>query len=627
MAINDGGAAPTKTTHLVPLGFGDARYKRATRLVQIDSFAGSDPTGATDSTAAFQLALAALPTVAVWASASIPGAPGGGGTVSGTTANFKVGTIELGVGTYRIGTSGDIGNLGPFVSVRGQGHHSTTLDYRGTGSCLRAYNTVRPSSDTFFALNGMGGHFDRMTIAGENSTGVGAVGLHLGDAEGYTLGPDLFVRNFSVTNGAAPTSPTVGTTTTTGGTLTAQAYSWRITALYGASAATESAPTAIVSKTLTGTTNQQALSWTAAAGATGYRIYRSSTSDGVVVAGIVGAVTTYTDTGTSASGNIYSWPNGIAGGTGILFDNSYAWTENVRGWATVMNCTNAVVFNGSNGTVVQNGYTGGDNSFMYNDLTFKLYGYATQNGVVFANGATYQGGRLIITANMQNNYATTTNALMRFGLPGLTGHLGGATWANITNSTLEIRAETNGGGTYNPQTINFFNGANVIGNCTGILSFNGNWLATNYTLAATYANSSFQFLGVIQGDVNLAGANGNNSSQAFYYGLTTLFSNGGLPMNTGDIATVLTLSASMTVAFQNNRGGAQRKTVFIKQNATTAYTVTWPKNSTPTLASPTILWAGGTAPTMTATLGRTDMYEFTTADGLTWFGKATQNMY
>jgi hypothetical protein len=53
----------------------------------------------------------------------------------------------------------------------------------------------------------------------------------------------------------------------------------------------------------------------------------------------------------------------------------------------------------------------------------------------------------------------------------------------------------------------------------------------------------------------------------------------------------------------------------IKQNDTTAYTVGW---------SEITIWPGGTAPTMTPTLGKTDIFTFV-YDGSFFYGNYSQN--
>jgi hypothetical protein len=78
---------------------------------------------------------------------------------------------------------------------------------------------------------------------------------------------------------STPTAPTA-TPSTTGGTLTAGTYLYAITAtnVYGE---TTRSPT--TSATTTGSTSSVSLTWTAVAGATGYKVYRGTTVNNLVI--------------------------------------------------------------------------------------------------------------------------------------------------------------------------------------------------------------------------------------------------------------------------------------------------------------------------------------------------------
>ena len=139
-----------------------------------------------DMTNAFKKALASLPTVTVYANPT---------NNTGASATFPRGTIFCPPGTYILGSSGNIGNIGPFVSLIGAGHTSVTFDYHGSGDCIRLFNSVAPVN-TFDTLSAWAGVIDGITIDGTHA-GAGARGLHYGDTEGGVLGPDLHIRNFS----------------------------------------------------------------------------------------------------------------------------------------------------------------------------------------------------------------------------------------------------------------------------------------------------------------------------------------------------------------------------------------------------------------------------------------------
>lgn len=108
---------------------------------------------------------------------------------------------------------------------------------------------------------------------------------------------DPAITDFTATATAPPTL-SLGTTATTGGTFGAGAQFWKVTALVPGG---ESAGSNEVTATLVAN-GTQVLTWTAFAGATGYKVYRGTTAGGQsVLVATVGAVLTYTDTGTAGT--------------------------------------------------------------------------------------------------------------------------------------------------------------------------------------------------------------------------------------------------------------------------------------------------------------------------------------
>ncbi|HEV3345121.1 MAG TPA: PPC domain-containing protein, partial [Pirellulales bacterium] len=91
-----------------------------------------------------------------------------------------------------------------------------------------------------------------------------------------------------------PPPQTPPSTNNTGGELPTNTYYYKVTAT---SAAGETTPSNEQSIGVTGPTGEVTVNWTADPGATGYKIYRGTAAGGEnVLVGIVGAVTTYTDT-------------------------------------------------------------------------------------------------------------------------------------------------------------------------------------------------------------------------------------------------------------------------------------------------------------------------------------------
>lgn len=118
--------------------------------------------------------------------------------------------------------------------------------------------------------------------------------------------PQYRVRSISRSNdwGPVDTAPltapviTLGTTSGSGGTFAANTYYWVLTAtnVYGQTIASNQVTAAISAN------GTQVINWSAVTGATGYKLYRSTTSGvytGSARVALLGAVTTYTDTGTA----------------------------------------------------------------------------------------------------------------------------------------------------------------------------------------------------------------------------------------------------------------------------------------------------------------------------------------
>lgn len=75
----------------------------------------------------------------------------------------------------------------------------------------------------------------------------------------------------------------------------------------------------------------------------------------------------------------------------------------------------------------------------------------------------------------------------------------------------------------------------------------------------------------------------------------------------------ITLNANTTFIFPAPSIGAGF-TLLLRQDATGSRTITWP-------SVPSIIWAGGTAPTITSTANRTDIISFIASpDGTRWWG-------
>jgi hypothetical protein len=303
-------------------------------------------------------------------------------------------------------------------------------------------------------------------------------------------------------------------------------------------------------------------------------------------------------------------------------NNKYSWVNSFRGRITLYDCTAHAVIAGA-------GSPTGDIYNTFNDLEFLVYALAGQDGLVLSGGMQYQFGSLKLRGSFLGSASAQTSAVLR--ITGTGG--GGPSPSSLLQCHLEITAETDGGGGANGPYSIFFNDvvANTINNCSGQLSFHGCRL-TNWSQAASFGVGNFTFNGMIVGDAALgqgsAGAWGTVLAGSVAYPVGESFAGaGGQPFQSGDLFPPAVLTQNMTVAFQNNTATGQRKMLVFKQAAAGGpYTVAWPHAGSPTPSSPTVLWAGGTAPTMSAGANAVDVYELVTADGATWYGRATQNV-
>jgi hypothetical protein len=144
------------------LGIGSLPSAPSLRLIYVDEYAGTDYTGATDSTAGFLLAQAA----------------GGSGPYR----------LVLGEGTYLLGTSENLNTFGREQGLTGPGHELCTISYAGNATCLAAY-------DSSFGNSSLGGQFGGFTMDGTNA-GADAVGLSWGNLL-VGRGHDIVIQNFS----------------------------------------------------------------------------------------------------------------------------------------------------------------------------------------------------------------------------------------------------------------------------------------------------------------------------------------------------------------------------------------------------------------------------------------------
>lgn len=141
---------PAKGQSLMATGSNTAQWSAvpSANRIYVDAY-GADPTGATDSTAAFVAAQTA----------------GGSGAYE----------LILGVGNYTLGTSDNLNIFGPSQGMIGQGAAHTAITYIGNSTCVQAF-------DSTFNDSVIGGRFDGFTLSGY-SAGGSAIGMSWGNMQ------------------------------------------------------------------------------------------------------------------------------------------------------------------------------------------------------------------------------------------------------------------------------------------------------------------------------------------------------------------------------------------------------------------------------------------------------------
>jgi len=195
-------------------------------------------------------------------------------------------------------------------------------------------------------------------------------------------------------------------------------------------------------------------------------------------------------------------------------------------------------------------------------------------------------GQLVFQANLGGavNFAgPNTASTVTFTLPSADGTNGQALVTN-GSGTLSFSSVTTSPGGSNTQLQYNNNGA--FGGITGF-TYNGttvtftNPTVTNYTETAYTANSSTA--------ITLALTNGT--------------------------VQIITLTGNATITMPTAAAG-KSFILFLKQDGTGSRTVTWS----------TVKWPGGTAPTITSTASKQDIYSFF-SDGTNWYGITVAQNY
>lgn len=326
---------------------------------------------------------------------------------------------------------------------------------------------------------------------------------------------------------------------------------------------------------------------------------------------------------TGTSGGIGANP---LGAVGFANSNRVTWTEKMRGHVVINNCLNAIQY----ATISPADST----SHMYQDMAYHVNLQAHQNALVVARQGHIMNGRLRLYGNMLVDSNPSSSSVIVLGVAGQQGH--------IYRERLEIYVESDPGSqpvANTPITISYgTNTDNQIQACKGYMRFLDGYQSANLP---TVEPGYFVFFGQVTGDPILSGVSADAGTGfeciagqpriraiGFYDGA------GGIYVNSGDYFK-FQLTANITVNLAPNPGGGvpgggfagpRHVVIVIQQAAAGSKTVAWPHPGSPSVATPTVFWAGGVAPVMTAGANAFDIYELTTYDGVTYFGRFTQNL-
>jgi len=283
--------------------------------------------------------------------------------------------------------------------------------------------------------------------------------------------------------------------------------------------------------------------------------------------------------------------NFTAAGTAgqVLTSNGAAvptWTDNGSGTVTSASIVSA---NGFAGTVATSTTTPAIT------LTTSITGVIKGNGTAISAavaGTDYlapPSGTALLKANSGGALA---NAVAGTDYIAPSGALGTPSSGTLTNTTgLPISTGVSGLGTNVATWLGTPSSANLISvvvdeTGSGVLVFNTNAALTNPTVT-NYVETPYS----------------ENSATAITLALTN-----------GTVQ-IITLTGNATITMPTATSG-KSFIMFLKQDATGSRTVTWS----------TVKWAGGTAPTITSTASRQDIYSFF-ADGTNWYGVTVGQNY
>lgn len=317
---------------------------------------------------------------------------------------------------------------------------------------------------------------------------------------------------------------------------------------------------------------------------------------------------------------------------GLHLDNTVTYTEEGDYRVAVSNCTSGVILE------VTTGY----NSFGYSNFDLTFFAAGAQSLLTILNGALLYHSAVRMRGDV-NGSATALSGnpaviVVKGAGPG--GSQASGDSPAITSSHLDVLVEpnnlsgtaTNFMSTFYLDTTNF----GYVNECYGLLDFSqgtGSFAPISTTMLAGNNSNFTQFSGIIAGDSNLnpsgvLGWNmwGSGTIANYLPGYTNY--DGYFPTYFADVFST-TLDGSDATFSLNFSGvgngdtlaGPQRKLMFIRQPSSGGpYTLNFVVAGSATNASPTITWAGGSAPRLSTVPNGVDVIEVVSWDGATWYG-------
>ena len=269
--------------------------------------------------------------------------------------------------------------------------------------------------------------------------------------------------------------------------------------------------------------------------------------------------------------------------------------------APVLSLASNAILPGTGGMTVPSGTTaqraGSNGAIRYNTSTNFFEGFMSGSWLAFAAGAgsgtvtsvSFTGGIVSVAT------ATTTPALTVAGTSGGIPYFSsGTTWA--TSAALAASAIVIGGGAgVAPSTTTTGTGVltavgNAVNTTGGLVTVDGSATLTNKTLTnptvTNYTETPFTA----------------NTSTAITLALTN-----------GTVQ-ILTLTGSPTITMPTAVSG--KSFIIMLKTGSGSFTVTWS----------TVKWPSGTAPTITSTASRQDVFSFF-SDGTNWYGSTLGQNY